>query len=49
MTPRRIGNFNLRQAVAADRASCYAVCLGTGDSGRDATHLHADPEALGNV
>lgn len=49
MTPRRIGNFNLRQAVAADRASCYAVCLGTGDSGRDATRLHADPEALGNV
>ena len=49
MTPRPIGNITLRKAVAADRAACYAVCLGTGDSGRDATHLHADPDALGHV
>lgn len=49
MIPRQIGDFTLRHATAADRAACYAVCLGTGDSGRDATHLHADPDALGNV
>jgi ribosomal protein S18 acetylase RimI-like enzyme len=49
MTPRKRGAFTVRQAVAGDRTACYAVCLGTGDSGRDATHLHADPEALGHV
>lgn len=49
MIPRRLGEFTLRPAAADDRAACYAVCLGTGDSGNDATHLHADPDALGHV
>ena len=49
MKPDRSGDFTLRLAEPRDRAACYAVCLGTGDSGRDATHLHTDPEALGNV
>lgn len=49
MIPRRLDAFTLRLAEPGDRAACYAVCLATGDSGRDATHLHADPEALGNV
>ncbi|MFM7751086.1 MAG: GNAT family N-acetyltransferase [Opitutaceae bacterium] len=49
MIPRHIGDFTLRHATADDRAACYVVCLGTGDSGRDATHLHADPDALGHV
>jgi len=49
MTPRNLDAFTLRLAEPRDRAACYAVCLGTGDSGRDATHLHADPEALGHV
>ncbi|MFZ9747921.1 MAG: GNAT family N-acetyltransferase [Opitutaceae bacterium] len=49
MIPRRLDPFTLRLAEPNDRAACYAVCLGTGDSGRDATHLHADPDALGHV
>lgn len=49
MNPRGTGEFTLRLAEPRDRAACYAVCLGTGDSGRDATHLHTDPDALGNV
>lgn len=49
MSPRTLGDFTLRQAAPADRAACYFVCLATGDSGRDATPLHADPDALGNV
>jgi len=49
MIPRKLDAFTLRLALPGDREACYAVCLGTGDSGRDATHLHADPEALGNV
>lgn len=49
MTPRRLGDFTLRLARPSDRAACYEVCLRTGDSGRDATSLHSDPEALGNV
>ena len=49
MNPFRRGDFRVRLAEPRDRAACYAVCLGTGDSGRDATHLHTDPEALGHV
>lgn len=49
MITQRLGDFTLRRATASDRAACYSVCLGTGDSGRDATHLHTDSEALGNV
>ncbi len=49
MIPRKLDAFTLRLALPRDREACYAVCLGTGDSGRDATHLHADPEALGHV
>ncbi len=49
MTPIQTGGFTVRRAAPADRAACYTVCLGTGDSGRDATHLHADHEALGHV
>ncbi len=49
MTPIRLGDFAVRLAQPSDRAACYEVCLRTGDSGRDASSLHADPEALGNV
>lgn len=42
--------FALRPATAADSAGCYAVCCGTGDSGKDASHLYAaDPDALGRL
>ena len=49
MIPRNFGGFTVRLARPSDRAACYEVCLRTGDSGRDATSLHSDPEALGNV
>ena len=49
MNPFRRGDFKVRLAEPRDRAACYAVCLGTGDSGRDATHLHTDRDALGHV
>ncbi|MDZ7799678.1 MAG: N-acetyltransferase [Trueperaceae bacterium] len=32
-----------------DLAGAYRVCLATGDAGRDATHLHADPNLLGHL
>lgn len=49
MNPIRQGEFVIRQAEPRDRAAAYTVCLRTGDSGRDATHLHDDPDALGHV
>lgn len=49
MIPVSLGDFTLRRARPEDRAAAYRVCLLTGDSGRDATHLHRDPDALGNV
>jgi ribosomal protein S18 acetylase RimI-like enzyme len=49
MKPLPLGEFTLRRAQPKDRAAAYRVCLLTGDSGRDATHLHQDPDALGNV
>ena len=49
MNPLSLGEFTLRRAQPTDRAGAYRVCLLTGDSGRDATHLHQDPDALGNV
>lgn len=42
--------FRLRQATPSDRDAAYAVCLQTGDSGKDGTALHPeDPDALGNL
>lgn len=39
----------IRPYRAADREALYAICLKTGDAGRDATALYADPELLGHV
>lgn len=41
------GAYRLRPAREADLAGLYAVCLRTGDSGRDGTALHDDPTLLG--
>ena len=41
--------FNIRPARAADEAAVYEVCLQTGAAGQDATALHDDPRALGNI
>lgn len=39
----------LREYRPGDRDDLYAVCLRTGDAGRDATALHHDPRLLGEV
>ncbi|ALW88331.1 GNAT family N-acetyltransferase [Deinococcus actinosclerus] len=41
--------FTLRPARETDRAALYRICLETGASGEDATHLYADPLILGHV
>ncbi|WP_119673743.1 GNAT family N-acetyltransferase [Deinococcus sp. RM] len=41
--------FTLRPARETDRAALYRICLETGASGQDATHLYADPLILGHV
>jgi ribosomal protein S18 acetylase RimI-like enzyme len=43
------GGFALRQATAADHPALAAVCLKTGDAGRDASSIEDDPELLGLV
>ncbi len=41
--------ITLRSYQPGDKAGAYAVCLKTADAGQDATSLHTDPEALGNI
>jgi ribosomal protein S18 acetylase RimI-like enzyme len=43
-------DFHIRPCRPGDEAAAYEVCLKTGDSGRDGTHLYPDdPHALGRV
>ena len=39
----------IRSASLQDLPGVYRVCLQTGDSGRDATHLYRNPDLLGHV
>jgi len=39
----------IREFRTGDEAAVYDVCLRTGASGEDATHLYADPDLLGHV
>ncbi|MEO3785976.1 GNAT family N-acetyltransferase [Actinocorallia sp. B10E7] len=39
----------IREFRPGDEAAVYDICLRTGASGEDATHLYADPELLGHV
>jgi len=39
--------YRLRPARRTDLPDLYAVCLQTGDSGKDATKLHDDPTLIG--
>jgi ribosomal protein S18 acetylase RimI-like enzyme len=39
----------IRDATPADAPEMYRICLLTGDAGRDATALHAEPDLLGEV
>ncbi len=42
--------FQIRPYRATDEDAAYQVCLTTGDSGGDGTHLYRDdPRALGNI
>jgi GNAT superfamily N-acetyltransferase len=41
------GAYRLRPARQADLPGLYAVCLKTGDSGKDGTRLHDDPTLIG--
>lgn len=43
------GTFRLRRAELTDEAAMYDVCLKTGDSGDDGTHLYEDPDVLGSI
>lgn len=44
------GAAHLRPARPADSAALYAICLRTGDTGRDATVFYReDPDALGRI
>lgn len=43
------GDYRIRPATAADHADLMRVCLKTGDSGQDGTHLYDDPDLLGLV
>ena len=41
--------FRVRRADASDHAAFLDICLKTGDSGQDGTHLQDDPALLGLV
>ncbi|WP_296020905.1 GNAT family N-acetyltransferase [uncultured Agrobacterium sp.] len=41
--------LTFRKAVPQDEDALYAICLATGDSGKDATHLYADDKIVGNI
>lgn len=43
------GGFFLRHATAADHAALCAVCLKTGDAGKDATAREDDPGLMGLI
>ncbi len=38
----------IRPYHPSDLTSIYRVCLGTGDAGKDASHLYADPDLIGH-
>jgi ribosomal protein S18 acetylase RimI-like enzyme len=39
----------IRPAVASDLDALYRICLKTGESGQDATHLYRDPKLVGHL
>jgi len=44
-----IDGFHIRLCRPGDESAVYDVCLKTGAAGGDATGIHRDPRALGNV
>jgi len=50
VTELRLGSsVILRSATVSDLPGLLRVCLETGDSGKDATHLHRLPDLLGEI
>jgi len=47
VTSRTTVGYRLRPATQEDLPGLYDVCLKTGDSGKDGTHLQDDPTLLG--
>ena len=45
---RKFMSFEIRHYHPTDLTAIYRICLGTGDSGRDATHQYADPDLIGH-
>ena len=41
--------FKIRPYHPADLTALYRICLGTGDSGSDATRMYSDPDLIGHV
>ncbi|WP_113260723.1 GNAT family N-acetyltransferase [Agrobacterium cavarae] len=41
--------LTFRRAVPQDEEALYAICLATGDAGKDASHLYADDKIVGNI
>ena len=44
-----MSEFNIRSYHPEDSDAVYNICLKTGDSGNDATHLFTDPLVLGHI
>lgn len=45
----KLESCRLRSVTVDDLPALYRICLKTGDSGKDATHLQDDPDLLGQV
>lgn len=41
--------LKIRACAEGDLDALYGICLATGDSGADGTHLYADPQIIGHV
>lgn len=41
--------LRIRRARPDDQRAFYEICLKTSDNGADGSHLHEDPDALGNI
>ena len=44
-----MSDFSIRSYKSADTSAVYEICLKTGNSGQDATHLFSDPLVLGHI
>jgi len=41
--------LTFRKAVPQDEEALYAICLATGDAGKDASHLYGDGQLVGSI